>query len=178
MLKPFVKKWLLTSKSKDSRVPVAVHGDVLTNVAVVAMHNADDFAHSMRYVKELRAQGIKTVDFYIGFSNERNRAAYTPTLKDFPFSPKSFAWNGAFVSPELKQSKTKTYDLVIDLSQGMLFEADVLVFKLKSKWKAGRFSLKRKYLFDFMIESQDEDLRNFIHHMNEYIMKFNIITTK
>ena len=152
-----------------------VQGDHLSKIAVIAVfERSDRFSYIQKYVKELRQRGIRTVDFFIYFGNKKDFEQYQGSLKDFPFSEKGFNLFGKFIAAELQHARKETYDVVIDLSEGKSFACDVLLTKMKGRWKAGRSSSDRRFLLDFMIDmKEDQDIRNFIHHLDQYLTNFN-----
>lgn len=173
MIKSIVRYLMKKRAQRDSRRPAMVRGDVLSSVAVIASHQPQSFDVARAYVRELAQRGIPQVDFYIHFKQNKAKAAFEPAGHEYPFSPKSFNPFGKFKASELSQGVGKEYDLLIDLTDGSSLAADVVISKLNSKWKAGRRTGGRDYLFDFMINSKDGDLRNLCHHINEYVLNFN-----
>ena len=176
MFKPLAKYFLKQHLRNHPRKPSLVHGDLVDSMAIVGIFDQDDkgFDIIQGYVKELRRRGIKTVDFYVGFKSKKLFKEYKGSLKDHPFHSSSFSWLGKIDSPELDSLETKTYDVLVDLSEGSMFEADVIVAKSKAKWKAGAKNNERAFLLDFMIDmKEDRDIRNLIHHLDKYLMNFN-----
>lgn len=176
MFKPLAKYFLKQHLRKNVRKPSLVHGDLIGSIAVVGLYDMEREGFNVinGYVKELRQRGIKTVDFYVGFKAKKELELYQGSLKDHPFHRSSFSWLGKVSSSDLDSVESKSYDLLIDLSGGEMFEADMLVGKIKAKWKAGAKSDIRAYLLDFMIDMKaDKDVRNLIHHLDNYLMNFN-----
>jgi hypothetical protein len=167
---PFIIKRLL---KKQNRTPSLVHGNVLKSVAVVADKSSDQFAIAQGYVNQLRQNGIKTVDFYILFPNQKIQDLYHTKLKDYPFNPKSFGFFGQFNTPELQGIADRKYDVLIDLSEGEDVHCELIIASIDAKWKAGRSTKHKEPLLDFMIDMKDKDLRNLIHHLDKYLMNFN-----
>jgi hypothetical protein len=173
MFTPFIRYKLKRQAKNDQRRPILVHGNLLNSVAVVARKECAQFEFIAGYVKELRKRGVKTVDFYIEFPNQKIQDFYSASLKDFPFNPKSFTWMGGYKSPELEHSLSRDYDVLIDLSEGRSIACDLLISRIQAKWKAGRRFPDRDMLLDFMLEVHDDDMRNLIHHLNNYLTSFN-----
>lgn len=170
LIAPFIIKRLL---AKQNRKPSLVHSDLIKSIAVVANKSSEQYSVAEDYVKQLRHRGIKTVDFYSLFPNQKIQEAHASKLKDFPFNPKSIGLFGNFKSPELQHSKEIEYDVLMDLSDSNVLECELLVASIRAKWKAGK-SMKSKYnLLDFMIESKDNDMRSLVHHLDGYLMNFN-----
>lgn len=173
MLNPYIRYIIKRRAKNDQRRPMLVHGNLLNSIAIVARKECDQFEYIQAYVKELRNRGIKTVDFYIEFPNQRLQGLYGASLKDFPFNTKSFTFFGGYKTPELTHSLSRDYDLLIDLSQGASLKCDLLISRIHAKWKAGRRYPERDILLDFMLEIHDNDMRNLIHHLNNYLTNFN-----
>ena len=167
---PFIINRLL---AKQNRLPSIVHGDLVKSIAVVANKSSDQYSIAENYVKQLRQRGIKTVDFYVLFPNQKIQDLNAQKLKDYPFNPKSIGFFGNFKSPELQHINESEYDLLIDLSEPQVLECELVVASINAKWKAGK-GYKNKYrLLDFMIETKDNDMRSLIHHLDGYLMNFN-----
>ena len=175
MLKPLARYLLKQHLKNHPRRPSLVHGDLIDSMAVVGMADDDQsFGVVSEYVKELRRRGIKTVDFYVGFKSKKLFEDYKGSLKDHPFHSSSFSWMGNIDSTDLDSLESTAYDILIDLSQGSVMEADVILAKSKAKWKAGSKNSDRAFLLDFMIDmKEDGDIRNLIHHLDKYLMNFN-----
>jgi len=161
------------SATGQERTPSLVHADLVHKVAVVAVHERGCYEHADEYVQQLRHRGIKTVDFYVAFPGKRTQSLYISKRKNFLFNPRSFNWIGKLRDPELEKGISREYDILIDLSLGRSFAADVLISKMKAKWKAGQKDTSRQYLLDFMIHSDGKDVRYLIHHLDRYLMNFN-----
>lgn len=170
LIAPYIIKRLL---AKQDRKPSLVHGDIIKSIAIVSNRSSDQFSVAEGYVKQLRQKGIKTVDFYLLFPNQKIQDLYDSKLKDFPFNPKSFGFFGNFKTPELQHSKELEYDLLIDLSDPDVLECELLVASINAKWKAGKGYKSKYQLLDFMIETKDKDMRSLIHHLDSYLMNFN-----
>ncbi len=172
LIAPLIIKRLL---AKQNRKPSLVHGDSIRSIAVIANKESDQFADTENYVKQLRHRGIKTVDYYIFFPNQKTQDLNAAKSKDFPFNPKSLGLFGNFKTIELNHSKEVKYDVLIDLSEPNVLECQLLVASIDAKWKAGKGSKSKYRLLDFMIEIKDNDMRSLIHHLNGYLMNFNKI---
>lgn len=142
-----------------------------SKIAVVALHLPEEFSESLAFVKMLRHRGHRQVDFFIGFQSKNLMSLYAPTLKDFPFCPTDFAWNGRFLSPELQHALSQDYDLLIDLSHGQSAQADAVIAKTRARWKAGHDN-GRNHLFDFMISGQCTH-KELIAHITTYFLTLN-----
>ncbi len=175
MIKPIVDFLIRRKARDDKRLPSIVHGDLIMHVAVVASAaNEQDFRYVQTYVKELRGRGLRSVDFYISFPNKKNLEAFEPARHDFPFTRKDFNLLGKYRGEVLKQSVGKEYDVLIDLTRGRSFAADVLIAKTQARWKAGAMDESRSHLLDFMIDMKaDQDVRKLIHHLDHYLTNFN-----
>jgi hypothetical protein len=168
-----VRNLLKRRSAAERRQAVKVYADSVNRIAVVGCQFSEEFANIRSFVKELRARGYRQVDFYIAFKSQKVESAYHASLKDFPFNPSSFMWNGKFVTPELKQALNQEYDLLIDMSDGAMLEADVVIARIKAQWKGGRRQNRREYLFDFMLDTDSTDMVTFAHQMDNYLLNFN-----
>jgi triacylglycerol esterase/lipase EstA (alpha/beta hydrolase family) len=173
MIRPIVNYLIRRHQAKTIHEPSVVHGNLIDSMAIVACRDQPDFQIIEDYVKDMRRKGIKTVDFYVAFPNPKTQALHTASLKDFPFNPKSIGFFGAFKSPELEQISGKEYDVLVDLSDGVSMECDLVVARINAKWKAGKRISSREHLLDFMIDTNDSDTRNFIHNLSKYLTGFN-----
>lgn len=146
---------------------------MINEVIVVSQYGIDQFDEVRAYVKDLRKRGVKTVDFYIVFPNQKQLEGFQGALKDTLVGPKDIGFFGQFKKEELKQLKTHAYDLLIDLTRGQSLVGDLLIAQSSAKWKAGPRIQGRDLLLDFMIESKSDDLRNLCHHLDQYLWNFN-----
>jgi hypothetical protein len=170
LIAPFIIKRLL---AKQNRKPSLVHGDSIRSIAVIANKESGQYHVTENYVKQLRHRGIKTVDYYVFFPNQKIQDLNAAKLKCFPFNPKSLGLFGNFKTPELDHYKEVEYDVLIDLSEPDVLECELLVASIDAKWKAGKGSKSKYRLLDFMIETKDNDMRSLIHHLDSYLMNFN-----
>ena len=139
----------------------------------MAVHGTEQFGAVYEYVKTLRKRGVKTVDFYIHFTNKKHFEAFQGSVKDVPIGPKDVGFFGQFKNPELSKVKEKSYDVFIDLSNGKSLVCDLLLAQSVAKWKAGRQLAGREHLLDFMIAVKEDDIRNVIHYLDQYLWNFN-----
>lgn len=163
------------SLKDEQKSPSLVKGDHLRDIAIVAVYeNSESFAHIESYIKEWRKRGMRSADLFLYFSSKKLMEQYQGSLKDVPFSSKSFSFAGKAVSSELTTALKKEYDVAIDLSRGGSFACDVVLSKIKAKWKAGEQSEDRAYLLDLMIDvKKDPDVRKLIHHLDHYLFHLN-----
>jgi hypothetical protein len=175
VIKPIVNFLIQRKAREDNRLPSIVHGDLIMHVAVVASAlDPTAFGQAKAYVKELRGRGLRTVDFYIHFPNKKALEGFQANRNEFPFIKRDFNWLGKYRGETLKQSVGKEYDVLIDLTRGRSFAADVFIAKTKARWKAGEMDEDRAHLLDFMIDvKHDPDLRKLIHHLDHYLTNFN-----
>lgn len=155
------------------RSPSMVRADLVHKVAVVGVHERGCYEYAEEYVQELRHRGIKTVDFYVAFNTRRAQSLYISKRRNFLFNPRSFGWNGKIKDAEINKGISRDYDIVIDLTMGRSFAADVLIHKMTAAWKAGKEDKTRRYLLDFMIRCDGKDVRYLVHHLDRYLMNFN-----
>lgn len=175
MFKPLVN-FLLRKKLSDSeRAPSMVSGRHVMHVAVVACrHDEKAYAGARAFVNELRKRGLRTVDFFIAFPSKKSMQNFEASANDVAFRSSDFNWIGKVLSDKLKLCLKKDYEVLIDLSRGNSFAADVLISKLSAKWKAGEFNEKRAHLLDLMIDVKaDKDITKLIHHIDHYILNLN-----
>lgn len=163
------------SLTDSSRQAGIVRGNHIQSVAVIGYFgNTQLFAEASMYVGQLRARGIKKVDFYIAFKSKKNKESYTSKLNEICFAPADFNFMGKYKSAELLQANKIQYDVLIDLSEGQSLAADVVITKTHASWKAGRSSAERALLFDFMLEQPaGSSLKEFIQNIERYFLKFN-----
>lgn len=172
MFTPFVK-YMMKRGLNDQRSPSRINSDGLQSVAIIASANPDQHLRkAQQFHKELKGRGIRNVDLYVAFDSKK--AIESANLSQgFPFSKKSFNWFGKFTDVELKKRISSDYNLLIDLSEGKYFCADLLIAKTNASWKAGRKMPGREYLLDFMIDAKDKDLATLIHQIEHYLQIFN-----
>jgi hypothetical protein len=173
MFKPIAKYLLQQQVAKDNRLPSLVHGDLLKSIAVIAEAGEAQFPIVQAYVNELRLRGIKTVDFFVCFPNQKSQDTHPMGVADYGFNRTSFNFLGKIKSQDILRLCKDKYEVLIDLTTGESLESDIVIANLKAKWKAGRMSPKRQYLLDFMINTSTNDMRNLVHHLNSYLTKFN-----
>ena len=168
-----VVKFLMKRTLKDQRHPSRVYRDHLQAIAIVATSEPEaDLQTALKLRSDLRQRGLRVVDLFVSYpskkslnrNNERDWTAFTSS---------SFNWIGRVVAPELSQHLKTDYELLIDLTEGRSFAADVLIAKLSAKWKVGRHTESREYLLDLMIDAKDQDLKYLIHHIEHYLQTLN-----
>ena len=175
MFRPLVKYLMKRSLKELDRQPSLVSGEHIRDVALVVAFRSDEtFAHAQQYVKEWRKRGMRSVDLYVFFPGKKQQESYSPNPQDIPFSRKDFNLAGKATSPDLVKALRTEYDVLIDLSRGRFFACDVVIAKIKAKWKVGENDDNRAFLLDLMIDiKQDPDVRKLMHHMDHYINHLN-----
>lgn len=173
MIASIVRYLLKKRAERDERAPSRVRGNVLSSVAVVSEANQPGFEVAKQYARELSTRGIREVDFYCFIRGAKAFKGYEAGTLEIPFGTKSFNVFGKMTAPELLTGMKKEYDLLVDLTPKSTLPTDIVISKVHAKWKAGRREAGREYLFDFMIDSPDSDLKHLCHHINEYLLNFN-----
>ncbi|NQV53888.1 MAG: hypothetical protein HQ500_11935 [Flavobacteriales bacterium] len=175
MFRPLVKYLMKRSLKELDRQPSLVKGEHIRDVAIVVGYRSDEsFAHAQQYVKEWRKRGMRSVDLYVYFPNKKQLESYSPNPKDIPFLRKDFNLAGKATAPGLVQALRAEYDILIDLTRGRFFACDVVIAKIKAKWKVGESDEDRAFLLDLMIDiKQDPDVRKLMHYMDHYIINLN-----
>lgn len=157
----------------DDRQPSRLYGAHLQSFAIVACAQPEDHIRTAKKLrKDLREQGMKKVDIYL-YHTSKKTIEESDQKVGFSFYNGSFNWIGRLKDQELATALKTEYQVVMDLSEGHSFAADVLISKLKATWKVGRFIPEREYLLDLMISPKDNDLPNLVHHMDHYLKTLN-----
>ncbi len=158
---------------KDQRKPSKLSGAHLQSIAiVVCAEPAADFEVAKKLRKDLYERGLRKVDLFVAYSSRK--AAKASEEKDIiPFAPDSFNWIGRIASSDLTAALKQEYQVLMDLTEGRSFPADVLITKLHVQWKVGRHLAQREYLLDLMIDTKDQDLNKLIQHMDHYLNTLN-----
>jgi hypothetical protein len=160
---------------ESDRAPSLVRGDLIQNVAIVAIyHENQRFSWIKNYVEDWRKRGMRSVDFFLYFPQKKQWETFAGRTMDVPFTSRHFNWIGKAVQPELVAALKKEYDVMIDLTRGESFACDVVLSKANAKWKTGEPSDERSFLLDFMIDVKDDpDIRNLMHHIDHYLTQLN-----
>ncbi|MEQ9187588.1 MAG: hypothetical protein RLP15_07620 [Cryomorphaceae bacterium] len=175
MFRPLVSYLMKRSLKELERQPSLVHGAHIRDVAIVAIYkHGESLMHVQQYLNEWRKRGMRSVDLYLYFPSKKQRSEFQASEKDIAFTSSDFSIAGKAKADHLVASLKKEYDVLIDLSRGNAFACDVVIAKIKAKWKVGESEERRTYLLDLMIDvKQDPDMRKLMHHMDHYINNLN-----
>ena len=167
----FLKKFLLKRKLKNAFLTLTddFSTDKIKTVGLII--DETYFSEKETLVKELVDQGLQEQDITLLLYHDKNKKK---DAKFTSFSLKSVSWSGAIGDQEVKDFKTKNFDLLISYYD--VEKAPLLLVTQRSKaaFKVG-FSTVDKRVNHFMIQTTAENSSVFIEELFKYLRILNKI---
>ncbi|GAB4385281.1 MAG: hypothetical protein Kow0075_17070 [Salibacteraceae bacterium] len=174
IFKPLVRYFLRRNARNRNRKSAAIVPARSQRVVVIGRQHDHGFKYVLDYVNTLRNRGYREVNFFVLFKSEKSRrnSAFDKSYI-FTMSPASFGFLGKIKSATPAAVLSSTYDFLIDLTATDDLLGEILVGKVDATWKVGRRNSSYHYAFDLMIDWPTDPMDQFIHHLDNYLMKLN-----